>query len=169
MHRRRFFLISAIAALTFSGLSDAAMVRSALLKERVIGTWRYVSSTAKAPDGGPLWGTEPKGLMILTSHGHFSWQLFRSDRPKFVSNDRLNATANEYKAALNGGLAYFGTYSVNEADKIVSFRIEASTFPNSEGEELKRIITSVSGDELKYINPTTTLGARVEAVWKRVR
>jgi hypothetical protein len=107
--------------------------------------------------------------MILTSDGHFSWQLFRSDRPKFVSNDRLNATVNEYKVALNGGLAYFGTYSVNEGDKIVSFRIEASTFPNSEGEELKRIITSVSGDELKYINPTTTLGARVEAVWKRVR
>ena len=155
------------AALLFS--SDEPMAQSVSLKEQLIGTWHYVSSTAKAPDGGRLWGDNAKGLMILTSNGQFSWQLFRPDRPKFASNDRLNATAREYKAAVDGSLAYFGTYSVNEADKSVSFKIEASTFPNSDGEELKRIITGVSGDELKYVNPATTRGERVEAVWKRVR
>jgi hypothetical protein len=107
--------------------------------------------------------------MILTSDGHFSWQVFRSDRPRFLSNDRLNATMNEYKAAIDGSLAYFGTYSVDESNKSVRFKIEASTFPNSEGEELTRIITAVSIDELSYANPATTLGAEVDAVWRRIR
>ena len=95
--------------------------------------------TAKLPDGSPLWGSNPKGLLIFTGDGHLSWQVFRSDRPKFASNNRLGATADEYKATMQGSLAYFGIYSVNEADKIVSFHIVGSTFPNSEGEELKRI------------------------------
>jgi hypothetical protein len=101
--------------------------------------------------------------------GSFSWQVFRSDRPKFASNSRLNATAEELKATNQGSLAYFGTYSVDEADKTVTFRTEGSTFPNSEGEVLKRVITKLTADELIYTNPTTTLGAQVEAVWKRVK
>jgi hypothetical protein len=150
-------------------LSNATTARSVSLRDQLIGTWGYVSSTAKAPDGGPLWGANPRGLMILTNDGHFSWQVFRSDRPRFASNDRLNATTNEYKAAIDGSLAYFGTYLVDESNKAVRFKIEASTYPNSEGEELTRIITSVSTQELKYMNPATTLGAEVEAVWKRIR
>jgi hypothetical protein len=58
---------------------------------------------------------------------------------------------------------------VNEADKAIVFRTEASTYPNSEGEELKRIITKLTADELVYENPATTLGSQVEAVWKRVK
>jgi hypothetical protein len=51
----------------------------------------------------------------------------------------------------------------------VTFRTEGSTFPNSDGEVLKRVLTKLTADELIYTNPTTTLGARVEAVWKRVK
>jgi hypothetical protein len=61
------------------------------------------------------------------------------------------------------------TYSIDEADKTVTFRTEGSTFPNSDGEVLKRVLTKLTADELIYTNPTTTLGARVEAVWKRVK
>jgi Lipocalin-like domain len=147
----------------------AAFSQQRSLKDQLIGSWTYVSSTARLPDGSPLWGSDPKGLLILTDDGHFSWQVFHSDRPKFVSNKRLQATTDENSAAMKGSLAYFGTYSVNEADKTVSFHISASTFPNSEGEDLKRIITGLSVDELEYINPATTLGARVEAVWKRAK
>jgi hypothetical protein len=69
---------------------------------------------------------------------------------------------------MQGSLAYFGSYSINETDKTISFTTEGSTFPNSEGEVLKRIIIRLTSDELIYTNPTTT-GARVEAVWKRVK
>ena len=146
-----------------------AMSQQKSLKDQLSGTWAYVSSTAKAPDGGPFWGASPKGLMIFTENGRFSWQVFRSDRPKFASNNRLQGTSDENKATLQGSLAYFGTYSVNEADKSITTHVEGSTYPNSEGEDQKRIITLLTEDELRYENPVTTRGDRIEAVWKRVK
>ena len=169
MNRRGIFSLSAITLLGLVLLPGAALPQQKSLKEQLIGTWNYVSSTAKLPDGSPLWGSDPKSLLILTDNGHFSWHVFRSDRPKFTSNDRRNATADENKATMQGSLAYFGTYSINEADKTISFNTEGSTFPNSEGEVLKRIITNLTADELIYTNPATTTGARIEAVWKRVK
>jgi hypothetical protein len=169
MNRHGVFSLSAIALLELALLPGTALPQEKSLKEQIIGTWAYVSSTAKLPNGSPLWGINPKGLFILTDNDHFSRQIFRSDRPKFALNDRLNATPDEYVATMQGSLAYFGTYSINEADKTISFKTEGSTFPNSEGEVLKRIITNLTADELIYTNPATTTGARVEAVWKRVR
>ena len=171
MNRRSVLIISisAITALGLALLPGSALAQQKSLKEQITGTWSFVSSNAKGPDGSPLWGSNPKGLFILTDSGHFSWQVFRSDRPKFASNNRLNATADELKTTNRGSLAYFGTYSVNEADKTIIFRTGASTYPNSEGEEIKRIITKLTADELVYANPATTLGSQVEAVWKRVK
>jgi Lipocalin-like domain len=169
MNWRSVFCLSAITLLGFTLLPGTALPQQKSLKEQIVGTWTYVSSTAKLPDGSPLWGINPRGLFILTENGHFSWQIFRTDRPKFALNDRLHATPDEYTATMQGSLAYFGTYSINEADKTISFTTEGSTFPNSEGEVLKRIITNLTADELIYTNPATTTGARVEAVWKRVK
>jgi Lipocalin-like domain len=90
------------------------------------------------PDGSPLSRTDPKGLMIFTADGRFSWQLFRSDRPKFASKNRMQGTPEENAADLRGSLAYFGTYSVDEPEKTITTIVEGSTFPNSEGEALKR-------------------------------
>jgi Lipocalin-like domain len=167
MDRRNILALSSIAC-AVAVFSNPALPQQKLIKGQLVGTWSYVSSNAKRPDGSPLWGENPKGLFILTESGHFSWQVFRSDRPKFASGNRLNATPDELKVTNQGSLAYFGRYSVDEAEKTVTFRTEASTFPNSEGEVLKRVITKLSSEELVYTNPATTLGARIEAVWKRL-
>jgi hypothetical protein len=169
MNRRGILNLSVITAIGVALPLTSAVAQHKSLKEQIMGTWSFVSSNANGPDGNPLWGANPKGLFILTDSGHFSWQVFRSDRPKFASNNRLNSTADELKATNQGSLAYFGTYSVSEADKTIVFRTDASTFPNSEGEEIKRIITKLTPDELIYANPATTLGAQVEAVWNRVK
>ena len=54
----------------------------------------------------------------------------RPDLPKIASRDPMRATPEENKAVMEGLIAYYGTFAVNEADKIVTFRIEASSFPN---------------------------------------
>lgn len=167
MLQHKISVVIAFIALV-SALPNAASAQQKTLRERAIGAWSYVSSTAKAPDGSPFWGQNPKGLFILTEDGHFSWQVFRSDRPKFASNNRLNATADELKANNQGSLAYFGTYSVDEVSKTITFTTEASTYPNNEGEVLKRIITKLTPDEFVYANPANTLGQAVEATWKRL-
>lgn len=164
---QRRISISLITLLGFILLPGVVLAQQTSIKEQLVGVWAYVSSNAKLPDGSPLWGANPKGLFIVAPDGHFSWQVFRSDRPKFTN--RLSATANEYKATMLGSLAYFGTYSVNEADKTVIFHTEGSTFPHSEGETIKQVITTLTSDKLIYSNPATTTGARIEAVWKRLK
>jgi hypothetical protein len=167
MRRQNGFSFSAFVLLGLVLLPGALVAQQKSLTEQLVGTWSYVSSNAVLADGSPLWGQNPKGLFIITDDGHFSWQVFRSDRPNFP--DRLKASPDEYKTTMLGSLAYFGTYSVNEAEKMVTFHTEGSTFPHSEGETLKRIITKLSDDELVYTNPATTTGARIEAVWKRLK
>jgi hypothetical protein len=169
MIRRNIFKLLGLIVLGLGSPQGNVMAQHESLKEQLVGTWTYVSSTARLPDGSPLWGPSPRSLLVFTDNGRFSWQVFRSDRPHVASNDRRNATPDENKAIMQGSLAYFGTYSVNEADKTLMSRIEGATFPNSEGEEQKRTITRLTADELRYSNPETTLGASVEAVWRRVR
>jgi hypothetical protein len=68
-----------------------------------------------------------------------------------------------------GSIAYYGTYSINEADKVITVQIEGSTFANQIGTDQKRIITSLTADELKFTNPASTSGATLELVWKRAK
>jgi hypothetical protein len=48
-------------------------------------------------------------------------------------------------------------------------RIEGSSYPNLIGGEQKRVITSLTRDELRYINPTTSTGTKAESVWRRAK
>jgi hypothetical protein len=44
-----------------------------------------------------------------------------------------------------------------------------STFPNWNGLDQKRLITSLTADELKCTNPAASVGGTAELVWKRVK
>jgi hypothetical protein len=56
MNRRSVFSLSAITLLGLALLPGTALPQQKSLKEQLIGTWAYVSSTAKLRDGSPLWG-----------------------------------------------------------------------------------------------------------------
>jgi hypothetical protein len=160
-------IVACVAAGALPATQAASQQKS--ISEQLIGAWAFVSSNAKLPDGSPLWGSDPNGLMIFTESGRYSWQIFRSDRPRFGSKNRMQGTPEENAAVLQGSLAYFGTYSVDDKGTTITTVVEGSTFPNSEGETLKRVITSLTADTLVYENPATTRGERVEAVWRRVK
>jgi Lipocalin-like domain len=73
-------------------------------------------------------------------------------------------------ATTQGSLAYLGTYTVDEASKIYTICIEAGSFPNDEGTEQKRPVTSITADELKFTNPTGTVGcAPAQVTAKRAK
>jgi hypothetical protein len=135
------------------------------MKEAIIGSWSLLIDDAVKPDGthAPNFGPNPAGLAMFGSDGHFSVQIARTGRPKFASNSRTTGTADENKAAIAGSNAFFGTYAVNEADKTLTLRIEASSYPNLEGTVQKRTITSLTpGDELTWTNPAN----HGEVAWK---
>ena len=104
---------------------------------------------------------------MFDPHGHSAQFITGADLPKFAAGTADKGTAEETKAALAGFVASFGTYSVNEADKTATTHVEGSVFPNRVGRDQKRSITSLIADELKYTNPTTSMGTVAEATWKR--
>ena len=134
----------------------------------VIGTWTLVSETAHQGDKTtePL-GPNPLGSIIFDRGGRFILMIARPGLPKFAANKRDAGTPEENKAVLAGSLAFFGTYSANEVDQVITLHVEASTFPNWIGTNQKRSFT-LSGDEMKWINRAPAIGAEVvEVVWKR--
>ena len=154
-------------ALVLLGIAVPAQAQS--LKQQLVGTWTFVSSTTKNPDGSPAWGSNPKGLVIFTENGRYSSQLMRSDRPKFASKNRTTGTPEENKAAVQGAISSFGTYSVDEANKTFTIRYEASSYPNLEGTEQKRPFT-IAGDELRVTNPAPSAGGPPsQIIYKRAK
>jgi hypothetical protein len=170
MKRRNTIYLSAIAVLWLTLLPGSAVSQQKSLKEQLVGTWVYVSSTIIRPDSTKTDRPDLKGMVIYTSDGHFAFVNVRGDLPKLASNDREKATAEEALAVVAGSVAYFGTYSVNEADKVVIAKPEGSTFANLVGgPEQKRVITALTADELRFTNPRTPAGDTLEFVWKRAK
>jgi hypothetical protein len=170
MNRRFILGVSAIAALGLAFLPGSGRGQQKSLKDQLVGTWIYVSSTITRPDGTKTDRPNLKGIVIYTSDGHFALVSVRDDLPKLASNDATRATPEEAQAVVAGSIAYFGTYAVNEVDKVIIPTVEGSTFANlTGGAEQKRIITSLTADELKFTNPRTPVGNTLEFVWRRAK
>lgn len=165
-----------ILALLFLGLGLPAgealgQGKVKLTKKQLVGTWAYVSVQLERSDGSKSepWGPNPNGILIFTANGRYALQLARLDLPKIASKDRMKGTPVENQAVVQGSLAHFGTYTVNEAEGSYTLKVEGSSFPNDNGTNQKRIVTSFSTDEFKTTNPTPTTGAKAYAVYKRVK
>jgi Lipocalin-like domain len=151
-----------------ASLAGDALGQQKELGKQLVGTWEFVSSTSQGEGGSSLWGDKPKSLLVFTDNGRYSLTILRSDVPKFASNNRLKGTAEENKAAVQGVTTHFGRYSVNEADKTLTLRIEGSAYPNMIGTEQKRPF-SISENELRYTNPAPSSGGvPSQLVWRRL-
>ena len=138
--------------------SGRAIGHSQVSKDRLVGTWTYESVVVERTDGTRVapFGPDPKGSITLSADGRYSLQLIRPDIPKIASKDRLSGTAEENRAVAQGVVSQFGTYSVNEAEGTLTLHVETSSFPNENGTDHERIITSISADKLQWTNPTPT-------------
>ena len=135
----------------------------------IVGTWRFVVNETTGADGTKVntYGLNPKGVMMFDSGGRFVLFIANPERPKFSSGSRLQGTPDEYKAAVHGAIAYYGKYSIDDAGKILTLELEASTFPNWDGVVQKRPFT-ITGDELRFTNSGGSSGGSVLAVLKRL-
>jgi Lipocalin-like domain len=171
MNRRSMFSLSAITVLGLTMLPTGAFSQQKTLKEQLIGTWTFVSAVETNKEGvkSDRWGPNAKGLIIFEANGRYSFMISRSDIPKFAVNNASQGTAEENKAVLNGIIANIGTWSVDETTKIFTTNIEAGSFPNLNGNSQKRVVSSLTADELKYTNPASSAGTVAEAVWRRAK
>ena len=136
-------------------------------KEQLVGSWTLVSLTAGEGDAETPFGPHPKGSMMVDANGRFSITVVRSDLQTLASDNRMTGTPEENAAIVRGSIAYFGTYTIDEATHVITVDVEGSTFPNFAGGSQTRIL-SFDGDEVTYINPTpSNRGAVARATYRR--
>lgn len=151
------FAAAAVLALT---LCAGSAVAQQSLKQQIVGTWEFTVAEVTAADGRKSFpfGETPKGILIFTPDGRFAQIHVASDVPKFASGNRLTGTPEEYAAINRRSLSVFGTYTVDEEKKTVTYKIISSTFPNWEGEAQTRTIDKLTAEEFVNTNPNVAGG-----------
>jgi len=148
-------LSTALLCAAFASPVDAQTVKS------VAGTYTPVKVSA--------YGDNARGMMVLDGNGHYSIVLARATLPKVAGGTRTKGTAEENKAVIDGSIAHFGKYTIDDGGKSITFHIETSTFPNWDGTSTKRAL-KMAGDELTYtVTAPSAGGPPNDVVWKRIK
>jgi hypothetical protein len=144
-----------------------------LLSNALIGTWELVSREDRTPDGEPRvepsLGADPVALLVYDRRGHFAAQFMKRDRSSSPEAGSQAAGPNNTRAR-DGYDAYFGTYTVDDANGTVTQRLTGALSAENVGLVVTRGMT-VRGDEL--LIRLETAGATGEPVirtlvWRRV-
>jgi hypothetical protein len=117
----------------------------------IVGTWTLAGAEKLLPDGRRIadYGPNPHGLVIFTANGYYSVQIYRAERLKFSSGDKLKGTPEEYRDASLSTSVHFGRYSLDAASHTITFRIDRSSFPNQDDTIQVRPYV-MKGDELSW-------------------
>ena len=109
--------IAAILGTALMPVSVTAQEKS--LKDQLVGTWVYDSSTITRADGTKSDRPNLKGMVIYTPEGRFMFINVGTDTPRIASNDRARATPEEAISVLSKTIAYYGTYTIDEPSKTI--------------------------------------------------
>jgi Lipocalin-like domain len=151
-------------------LPDSAFSQQKSLRDQLVGVWVPTAHETTFQDGSKRqqFGASPKGMMMLDVSGSYMQILVHPDLPKFRSNDRASGAPEEHAATIRGSIANFGTWTVDEAGKTLTYHILGSTFPNQVGTDMNTTV-SLAGDEWTSTIPRTTSGRQSAMVWKRTK
>jgi hypothetical protein len=171
-HAAKFLLVVTVAASALFQASEGWAQQKGL-KDYLVGSWSLVSNYQQYPDGTKtnIFGENQKGNAMFDRSGRFSFQIYNPNHPKFAANNRMEGTAEENKGAVQGAIAYYGTYSVNDKDHTLTYHIEYCSYPNWDGTKRTSSVT-VKGDEFTQVSTPipSSKGAFVpHVVWKRMK
>jgi hypothetical protein len=133
------------------------------LKDQLVGTWTLVSCA----NPSLAWCAGNNGIHMLDASGHYTWIIAARGRPKVTAPDTAGGanrdafTPEQYKSIAAGLFVNFGTWSVNEANKTITYHPDGALFPVIEGTDWATVPVSISGDELR-------LGQPQPNVWRRI-
>jgi lipocalin-like protein len=161
-----------VSSLPLIGTTESPILASSATgsREEIVGAWLIVSTDTVRSDGSrvPTFGPNPKGLVVFDGSGHYALQLMSATLIPVAANNRLEGTPDENRAIVQGSVAHFGRYSVDEVTSTLTLHIDGSTFPNWIDRKQDRHFT-VSNSELRWKTPAASGGGSAELVWKRVR
>jgi len=161
------YVLSVVVILVFAGIMYSQIAPS------FVGTWRLVSIKAKYESGEihNAFGEAPIGQIVYGKDGKMSVFVVQADRSPFASGDMRSGTDAEVRAAFEGFLGYYGTYTVDADKGFVTHHIKGSCMPNWVGQDQIRYYR-FEGSHLFLTSPTLSLGGkRCELIvdWERAQ
>ena len=137
-----------------------------------VGTWRLTSYSAVTSGGRTIYpmGRNAQGRLTYEAGGRMAVQLADPDRAAFAAVDPLATTDAEVRAAFEGYLAYYGSYTIHADQGIVVHHLEMSLIPNWMDGDLVRYF-DLQGERLILKTPPTLFGGgeRVSSlIWEKL-
>ena len=136
------------------GIADSSRLRSQL-----IGTWRLISRVVTTEDGtvvrDPGLGAAPTGYLTYDSSGHVAVQIMKTDRSTVIDCSTSTAAPSNNSQSVNGYDAYFGTYTIDQANHTVTHHLEGALAAADVGKSLVRQFKA-SADKLAIIVHTSS-------------
>jgi hypothetical protein len=102
------------------------------ISSEFVGAWRLVSYSAVTSGGEMFYpmGPDARGRIVYDAGGRVFVQLGDPGRAPFTGGDPSAATDSEVRAAFDGYLAYFGTYTLDAGRGAVVHHLEMSLYYN---------------------------------------
>lgn len=116
--------------------------------EKLIGIWKVVTLVDSLSNGGVFhqFGETPTGGIVYTPDGFMSLHLGRARPPTFAEGYQ-QATLEEMKDLHEAHVAMYGTYSIDELDRVVTHHVIGSNWPSLIGTDQVRPF-ELDGDTL---------------------
>ncbi len=147
------------------------------VRDRIVGTWKLVSTEETLKDGStrpfPAFGPHATGFLMYQREGYMCAVLTNSDRLK--SADRAQgspaqATPEEKLSAAEGTFAYAGRYEIDAKQEQIIHLPEVASVPGYVGSRQIRPYR-FEGERLIFsdVERSDPAVARWKIVWEKVR
>jgi hypothetical protein len=150
--------------------APSAVTRSAAaLNDRFVGTWKLVSVEQRnaagqlVPPAAQASDRPPLGVLIYDAAGYVAVTIMPAERRKYAAPQ---PTDGEAQAALTGYAAYFGTFTINEAEGMITHHLQGSVNPGMAPEQNRKF--ELAGNRLTLKPPPGPSGTQSKLTWERM-
>jgi hypothetical protein len=133
--------------------------------DRFVGTWKLVNIEQRNAKGDVIAPTSGNrtGYLIYDPAGYVAVSIMPVGRKTYAA---AQPTDDEARAAMTGYAAYFGTFTVNDADASVTHHLQGSLNPGMAADQ-KRFF-DLSGNRLTLKPPPAANGNQTRLTWERI-
>lgn len=141
------------------------------INHRFAGTWRLIGVERRDPDDRLLPPPAPPalgapnavGFLMYDPVGFMGVVIMQDGRTPYADT---RPNADEARMALSSYTSYFGPYTIDEADGVITHHVEGSLSPNGAGVDNRRAYEFVD-DTLVLMPPRGSSGVQLRLTWRR--
>lgn len=159
---KKGYLIILLAILAVVSCSYEEDKTSETKKSKLVGTWRlieYSDYDSVSKRWTHPYGAQPKGFFTYTNSGIINLNG-SAEKPLTIPPDSEYVKPITLGAVLDNAWGYFGTYSIDSINSVVTHHVKGGSVINYIGTDQHRQFI-ISGDTLLIGDPTFKVGKRV--------